>query len=328
VPWATAITALHIRRALARVGGDPDILAFGSAGAEFEDRISVDALCDAWEKAVAATARRDLPAIAASYVAHDEKSLLAFLVANQPRFRDAMHSFVTFFPAVSDAYAWNVTFEPARARLFAAPAGPIDRLGWQLHQEFEMVDSIRSGMLVTAGVARPTAVCFAHARPPQPVVDALAAVLGTEPRFGEHAYSVEYPIAALDASLPQARPALAAVIEDRLRSIMAVGQTLAGRTRAAIHKLLGTSCSVDAIASSLGMSRRALERALAAEGTSATALLDEERRRYALAWLETHSVQEVAVRLGYSDRRAFARAFRRWTGTSPLGATRRGTDSA
>jgi AraC-like DNA-binding protein len=109
---------------------------------------------------------------------------------------------------------------------------------------------------------------------------------------------------------------------------MANGQTQTGRTRAAIHKLLGTSCSVDAIAASLGMSRRALERALAAEGTSATAVLDEERRCYALAWLETHSVQEVAFRLGYSDRRAFARAFRRWTGTSPLGAKRRGTDSA
>ena len=65
------------------------------------------------------------------------------------------------------------------------------------------------------------------------------------------------------------------------------------------------------------MSRRSLERALAEEGTSAGALFDDERKQRALAWLPTISVDEVAARLGYSDARAFGRAFKRWTGMSP-----------
>lgn len=324
--WATAITGSHIRRAVGRVGGDPDALGL-PASTTFEDRLDLDVLVAAWQRAVAVTKRRDLPAIAADSARHDEKSLLAFCVSNQPRFREAMQCYVRYFAAVSDAYAWQVELEPDQARMFAAPGGPIDLVGFQLHHEFEIADSVRSAALVTGGVARPTTVSFAHPAPPHAVVDALASVLGVEPRFGAREYAVTYPIALLDTPLPHARPALAALLEEQLKQHMASGATVTARTRAVIHRLLdkGRGCSVDAIAEAVAMSRRTLERALATEGTSASALLNEERKRHALAWLPEHSVEEVALRLGYSDRRAFARAFRRWTKTSPRG---RGTDSA
>jgi AraC-like DNA-binding protein len=326
MPWATAITGFHIEQAVARVGGDPAALGLADR-TTFEDRMELDVLVATWERAVALTQRRDIPAIAADYVTHDEKSLLAFCVSNQPRFREAMQCYVRYFPAVSDAYAWQVEVGPEHAHLFAAPGGPVDRFGFQLHYEFEVADSVRSAALVTGGIARPSAVWFAHAAPPQSVIEALANVLGVEPRFGAREYAVLYPLAVLDAPLPHARPALAAVIEERLQQHVSNGRSTSSRARVAIHKLIEArrECSVDAIAAMLAMSRRALERALATESTSASALLDEERRQYALAWLPSHSVEEVALRLGYSDRRAFARAFRRWTGTSPRG---RGTDSA
>lgn len=327
MPWATAITGFHIQEAVVRVGGNPDALGIPTSSTSFEDRLELDVLAAAWERAVANTRRRDLPVIAADYASHDEKSLLAFCVSNQPRFREAMQCYVRYFPAVSDAYAWQVELEPEQARMFAAPSGPIDRVGFQLHHEFEIADSVRAAALVTRGVARPTTVSFAHRAPPPAVVDALANVLGVEPRFGAREYAVTYPIAVLDTPLPHARPALAVLLEERLEQHIASGATVSARTRVAIHKLLdvGRRCSVDAIAEAVAMSRRSLERALATEGTSASAIVDEERKRYALAWLPEYSVEEVASRLGYSDRRAFARAFRRWTGTSPR---RRGTDSA
>src|SRR5213079_869494 len=93
---------------------------------------------------------------------------------------------------------------------------------------------------------------------------------------------------------------------------------VSARARAAIDKLLETgSVGADELARALGMSRRSLDRALADEGTSAGALLEDERKQRALAWLPTMSVEQVAGRLGYSDARAFARAFKRWTGRPP-----------
>jgi len=60
-------------------------------------------------------------------------------------------------------------------------------------------------------------------------------------------------------------------------------------------------------------------RRLYEEGTSYQAIKDELRRDQAIAYL-THSdrsVLEVALELGFSERSAFHRAFRKWTGVSP-----------
>ena len=117
---------------------------------------------------------------------------------------------------------------------------------------------------------------------------------------------------------PDAPPAGCASIAGDWAIGGACGDDVAVRARLAIASLLrGGTCNVAAIARAVAMSRRSLERALALAGTSATALIDDERRRLALAWLPALSVDEVATRLGYSDARAFARAFRRWTGKAP-----------
>ena len=48
-------------------------------------------------------------------------------------------------------------------------------------------------------------------------------------------------------------------------------------------------------------------------------LLDQVRCEMALALLKERemTLSELAFRLGYSDLRPFARAFKRWTGTTP-----------
>lgn len=67
------------------------------------------------------------------------------------------------------------------------------------------------------------------------------------------------------------------------------------------------------------VSPRTLKRRLAEQHTSYQRLLDELRRDRALKLLEvkSHTIEEIAVRLGYSDAANFNRAFRRWLGVSP-----------
>lgn len=71
------------------------------------------------------------------------------------------------------------------------------------------------------------------------------------------------------------------------------------------------------VADSIGVSTRSLQRALREEGASFHALVDRERRAIALARIDTARVLDLVCELGYSDRRAFVRAFKRWTGTTP-----------
>jgi AraC-like DNA-binding protein len=68
------------------------------------------------------------------------------------------------------------------------------------------------------------------------------------------------------------------------------------------------------------MSPRTLGRRLAEEGTTFSELLDDLRRQLALRYVgtETHGLSEVAFLLGFSDVAAFYRAFKRWTGRTPL----------
>lgn len=74
-----------------------------------------------------------------------------------------------------------------------------------------------------------------------------------------------------------------------------------------------------AAARELGVSPRTLQRRLAALGTPFATLVDEARREVALRCLAQPGATEgqLAFLTGFSDDRAFRRAFRRWTGLSP-----------
>ena len=81
------------------------------------------------------------------------------------------------------------------------------------------------------------------------------------------------------------------------------------------------------LASHMGMSLRSLQRQLQNAGITAAQLLEDEcqvRARHLLRHTN-QSVKEIARSLGYSDDRAFRRAFQRWTGQSPT-AYRRKSD--
>jgi AraC-like DNA-binding protein len=77
---------------------------------------------------------------------------------------------------------------------------------------------------------------------------------------------------------------------------------------------------MDAVARVLGSSRQTLYRRLREEGATYAALVDGVRRRLALRLLRDKavSVKEVSYRLGFAEPAAFSRAFKRWTGKSPL----------
>ncbi|MDO6441793.1 AraC family transcriptional regulator [Marinobacter sp. 2_MG-2023] len=83
----------------------------------------------------------------------------------------------------------------------------------------------------------------------------------------------------------------------------------------------------DRIAVEMSLSGRHLNRKLAEEGYSFKSLRDSTLHRLALERLQGQErLVDIADALGFSDESAFAKAFRRWTGTSPAKLRRRLSD--
>lgn len=82
-------------------------------------------------------------------------------------------------------------------------------------------------------------------------------------------------------------------------------------------ELLGQG--LEALAQTMGVHARTLQRRLKDSGDSHSAILDRVRFQLAQRWLpdEQHSIEDISERLGFSDRRSFTQAFLRWSGQTP-----------
>jgi len=87
----------------------------------------------------------------------------------------------------------------------------------------------------------------------------------------------------------------------------------------AISRALPLAATPADVAASLNMAERSLRRKLAQEGLSFRGLLDEARKARALELMAgpRWSITDIALQTGFSDVRAFSRAFKRWTGQAP-----------
>jgi AraC-like DNA-binding protein len=99
---------------------------------------------------------------------------------------------------------------------------------------------------------------------------------------------------------------------------------------AAIRKTIAESMrdgspELPRVAKRLAIGPRTLQRRLKEYGFDFKKLVEDTRQRFAVAYLKDrkNSLTEIAFLLGYSELSAFNRAFKRWTGTTPLDYQRR-----
>lgn len=193
--------------------------------------------------------------------------------------------------------------------------------------EAYMARIVRTIALATGASPALRRVAFRHARPAD--LREHERVFAAPLSFGAPHNRLSLDAAILDLPLVRADPRLSAVLDRHVRDLVArvpAAVSLAEQVRRYVRDAFPRGrFDVESVSERMGVASRTLQRSLAAEGTSHRAIVEETRKEFALHYLaETRvPIKEVASLLGYTELRAFYRAFERWTGLPPAAYRKR-----
>ncbi len=168
---------------------------------------------------------------------------------------------------------------------------------------------------------QPVAARFFCAAPN--TLDLMKQIFGSKLRFDQPDAMIRFNRAQLRGLRHDRRPQTLRYLEMLAESDLGRIDSLASlnsQVRALAEAMLAGGAPTHAdVARTLGLSPRSLQRRLAEDGTSYSAILDELRRNKAHQLLRSgrYALSEITYMLGYTDQAAFSRAARRWFGTPP-----------
>jgi AraC-like DNA-binding protein len=164
---------------------------------------------------------------------------------------------------------------------------------------------------------RPERVLFSHSKPID--VGPYQRFFQAPCRFDSERTALVFPDTMLQQRIAGADPKQLRILETQAQARADFGLVFRLRRTLGVL-LLAEAASGDEVAKLLSMHRRTFNRRLKAEGTTFKDLLNEVRFEAACQLLDTGNIPitQIAVSLGYAETSAFSRAFRRWSGTTPV----------
>ena len=312
----------------------PVIAAVGSAGlpafwgatdltpqivADDDARITPAQFCVAWSEAMRLTGDSRLALKIAAATPPGAFGVVEYVCRSAPTLGDALRQWVRYLNLLDDAVVVGLVTEGDRAYLRVvreseAPAPASHELCWAL--------VARYAKELSTVPFRVLAIELAH-RPPGDVAP-YRAFFDAPVVFGAATTQMVFPASVLAASLVSSDPALLAILtraaDEVARKMVTRDPPLTQQVKRALHDLLrNDEANVDVVAKRLGMTSRSLQRRLKDEGTAFQTVREDLRRELAERYLaDGLAIAEISFLLGFSEPSAFFRAFKRWTGETPL----------
>ncbi|WP_298213291.1 AraC family transcriptional regulator [Acidovorax sp.] len=295
---------------LACAGMDPSRLE------DPQQRFSVDEVSLLWEHAVRLSGNPALGLDRALAARHVNMDLTAYVMLSSTHLRAALENLARYMAVVSDAALFSLEPDAEAAGCWLVLGGlgnerpvPRQRYAYGLLTLLFICDWL------TRRSIRPKAVDFRFVKPPNAARH--HEVFGAPVRFAQAENRILLSAEDLLLPLPSCNPALMAMHEAVLRErLQALGRssTSARVTAEILRQLHRCEPRREAVARSLAISDRTLQRRLTEEKTSFAELLDDVRQELARKYLseENHSLSDVADLLGFADQSNFFRACRRW----------------
>lgn len=160
---------------------------------------------------------------------------------------------------------------------------------------------------------------------PLGLLDDYEQFFGVPVSFGQPYTTLVFRMETLDLPTQQPDSHPLAYVQENLnilkarQELLTISSPLSELQRAITRCVESGHYSVEAVARQINTSPRALQRQAQEQGFTIRQLLDEARQETALRLIPEPilSITNISNQLGYSDVRAFRRAFKRWTGKSP-----------
>jgi AraC-like DNA-binding protein len=149
-------------------------------------------------------------------------------------------------------------------------------------------------------------------------------VLRCKPQRSKDEYVMEFDGKIWDEPIITANFELQRILLEKVNTLIQNADKEVSMSEKIINYLTANAylgiASLEEMAANFNTSPRTLQRRLQQEGVSYQQLADSVRKSIALHYLQSgiHAVKEVSYILGYNELSAFIRAFKRWTGTTPL----------
>ncbi len=190
-------------------------------------------------------------------------------------------------------------------------------------QDVELAMSLMAKTIrdISGRQLNPTLVDFAHSRPDYD--KQLQAHFGCEVRYDRGFNRLQYSAHVLEMPAQNPDPSLLQALEfylaDRFKLRSEDGDLLDKVNHLIATSLGGGVPEIEVIATTLGLSRRTLQRRLSEAGAVFSDMIDAVRREIAQDYVlhSDHSLTDISLMLGYQEQSSFSRAFRRWTNASP-----------
>ena len=292
-PLVTAIGAAGEDAFWAATDLTPQLLADDDA------RISAPQRAAAWAEALRLTGDRQLPLRIAAALPAGAFGVVEHVCRAAPTLGEALRQWVRYLNLLDDAVTVGLELEEDRALLRVEregepPAPAAHELSWAL--------VARLARELSAVPFRPLAVELAHPGPDDvaPFRDWFEAPV----TFGAEATQL----------------AILARAADELAKQASADPLMTQQVKRALHDALRSDdAQVESVAKQLGLTVRSLQRRLKDAGTSFQAAREDVRRTLAQRYLDDGlAITEISFLLGFSEPSALFRAFKRWTGLTPL----------
>jgi AraC-like DNA-binding protein len=297
----------------------PEVLAELDA-MSVDHRLPMAVLNQMLEVTVNQSGDHDIGLKAARECSPGDAGVLDYAISSASTVKSAIDTASRYVRLVNDGLDLRLEMVAGEARMVLENRAPLPRAAL----DFQVAGIFQAFSPVWASGPRPSLrVFFEHPRPDD--VTEYRRTFGSTPlHFGAEFCGFAFDASWLTAALGSADSRLHEVIlkhAEKMLSELPRARQLTERVRSAIvDELAGGDPSVTHIAPRLRMSPRTLERKLEREGTTFSALLEDLRKRLALRYVGSENLElaEIAFLLGFSQTTGFHRAFKRWTGCTPL----------